>query len=447
MDTEPVMMAAACFIGCGAPNHDEGRIRRRRLAIDQPLRAAGLPRAATRVLAGCLQFCEPVRVGGQQRHGPEGPGKEVQVEARDDHVSTTIGQLRDEAHDVGPEELRLVDADHPGVVSQLILECPNVRYRDCRETNLAVGGNGLEGITVVEGRLERLDRRTGVARLIEPADQFLRLAAEHATADQVKAPGWLVEPDLLEADRAGFRCVMTPADWQKALGRAIDWMEPLRAAGQVSTTGLRADAVIELEGKISRAHQLRQRAGRLAGVVELPTGHHDVDPMNRRQVVENLHQPVVVPLPVVDGDELRRGIELVQQLVGIRWTLEPLTPAALALSPLGLGLELLGLAGMGRPGECAQTAEAAALAVLAVALVDHGLSFAGLRSGGTLPSPARPGWDWPADPRRSSPAPWRRRSWPGSRAATRRLAERPASGPPPRATRSRRWDGGPAPRG
>jgi len=49
--------------------------------------------------------------------------------------------------------------------------------------------------------------------------------------------------------------------------------------------------------------------------------------MNRRQIVEDLHQPVVVPLRVVDGDELRRGIELVQQPVGIRWTVEPLTPA------------------------------------------------------------------------------------------------------------------------
>jgi len=59
----------------------------------------------------------------------------------------------------------------------------------------------------------------------------------------------------------------------------------------------------------------------------------------------------------------------------------PLTPAALALGPLGLGLELLGLAGMGRPRECSQTAEASALAVLAVALVDHGLSFAEAGSG------------------------------------------------------------------
>src|SRR5207245_1417460 len=182
-----------------------------------------------------------------------------------------------------------------------------VRNGDRRKADLAARGDGLEGVAVVEGRLERLDRRTGVARLIEPADQFLRLAAEHATDDQVEAPGGLVEPDLLEADRAGFWCVMTPADWQKALGCAIGWVEPLRAAGQVSATGLRADAVIELEGKVGRAHQLRQRAGRLAGVVELPTGHHDVDPMNRRQIVEDLHQPVVVALRVVDGDQLRRA--------------------------------------------------------------------------------------------------------------------------------------------
>src|SRR2546421_564902 len=437
MDTDPVVMTAACFIGCRAPNHDQRRIRRRRLAIEQPLRAAGLPRAATRVLAGCLQFCEPVRVGGQQRHRPEGPGKEVQVEARDDHVSTTIGQLRDEAHDVRPEELRLVDADHPGVVSQLILECPNVRYRDCRETNFAVGGNGLEGVAVVEGGLEGLDRRTGKACLIEPADQFLGLAAEHATADQVETSGWLVEPNLLEADRAGVRRVMTPADWQKALRRAIGRVEPLRAAGQVSATGLRADAVIELEGEVGRAHQLRQWAGRLAGVVELPTGHHHVDPMNRGQIVEDFHQPVVVPLRVVDGDELRRGIELVQQLVGIRWTVEPLTPAALALGPLGLGLELLGLAGMGRPRECAEATEASALAVLAVALVDHGLSFAGLRSGETPSSPARPGSDWPTGPRPSLPAPWRRRSWPDSRVASRRLPGTPANAPPHRQMQSR----------
>ncbi len=148
MDTHSVMMAAAGFIGRRAADHDKRRIRRRRLAIDQPLRAAGLPRAATRVLAGCLEFCETVGVGGQQGHRSEGSGEEIQVEAGHDHVTAAISQVFNKVNYVRPEELCFVDADHPRVVSQLIPECRHVRDRDRWETDLAVRGDGFEGDSV-----------------------------------------------------------------------------------------------------------------------------------------------------------------------------------------------------------------------------------------------------------------------------------------------------------
>src|SRR5207248_11369086 len=102
-----------------------------------------------------------------------------------------------------------------------------------------------------------------------------------------------------------------------------------------------------------------------AGVVELPTRDHDVDPMNRRQVVEHLHQQVVVPLRVVDGDELRGGIELAQQLVGIGRAGQPLTPAALSISGPGLCLCRLCRAAVCGPWLYAETVLAEALVIVA----------------------------------------------------------------------------------
>src|SRR5207302_6646158 len=125
-------------------------------------------------------------------------------------------------------------------------------------------------IPVIERRREGLDGGPGIPRLIEPADQLLGFAAEHAAADQIETAGGLVEPDLLKRHRPRLRRVMAPADGQKALGRAVARMKSLRPAGQVATPGLSADAVVELEGEIRAAQQFRHRTGGSAGGLELP---------------------------------------------------------------------------------------------------------------------------------------------------------------------------------
>src|SRR6202022_3839482 len=95
-------------------------------------------------------------------------------------------------------------------------------------------GHRRDRVPVVERGLERLDRGTGVARLVEAADQLLRFAAEHAAADQVEAARRLIEPDFLEGPRPRLRTVVTAADGEKALRRPVHRKETLRPAGEVA---------------------------------------------------------------------------------------------------------------------------------------------------------------------------------------------------------------------
>src|SRR6202022_3817681 len=112
------MMAAARLVGRRAANHNERRIRRRGLAVDEALRTARLSRAANGVLAGCLQLREPVGVGRQERHRSERTAEEVQVEAGDDYMTASIGQLLCQVNDLRTEELRLVDTHHASLLPQ-----------------------------------------------------------------------------------------------------------------------------------------------------------------------------------------------------------------------------------------------------------------------------------------------------------------------------------------
>src|SRR5207253_3167376 len=103
------MMAAASLVCGSTTNNHEGSVRGCRPPVDQPLGPGCLARPAARILAGCLQLGEPVRICREQGHGSEGPAEEVEVETGDDHVPASIGQLFCQVDDVGFEELGLVD--------------------------------------------------------------------------------------------------------------------------------------------------------------------------------------------------------------------------------------------------------------------------------------------------------------------------------------------------
>ena len=153
-------------------------------------------------------------------------------------MPAAIGELFGQGDDVGLEELRLVDPNHPRVVVHLGAQSGRIRNGDGGKADFPVRRNRLDGVPVVERGLESLDREARVSRLVQPPDQLLRLSAEHAAADQVQAARRLVEPNLLERLRPGFSRVMAPAYREEPFGGAIHDLESLRPAGQVTAAWL-----------------------------------------------------------------------------------------------------------------------------------------------------------------------------------------------------------------
>src|SRR5215471_5518391 len=115
----------------------------------------------------------------QLRHGLERPPAVVLVEPGDDDALAHARELLAHVHELGAEELPLVDADHLRLVRVLQdLRC--LLHRARRDPQLAVGHDRVLGIAIVDRGLEDLHALAGDLRAAQPADQLLRLAAVHA---------------------------------------------------------------------------------------------------------------------------------------------------------------------------------------------------------------------------------------------------------------------------
>src|SRR5207302_11331983 len=125
----------------------------------------------------------------QFRHWTQRSGQEVQLETRDHQVPAGVGELLQQINDGLFKELSFVDVDHARVRTQLVTQVLDAGDGYGRESNIAVRGHGLQRVTVVECRLEGLDRSPRVALLVEAADQLLCPPAEHAARDHLQAAG------------------------------------------------------------------------------------------------------------------------------------------------------------------------------------------------------------------------------------------------------------------
>ena len=117
--------------------------------------------------------------------GPERQPAVVGVETRDDDAAAGARQRLHDAHDLGAEELRLVDTDDVERLGQLG-HVAGVTDGHAAHPQARVGDDvgGVE--PVVDRRLEHRDRLAGDLGPPEAPHQLLALAGEHRAADDLE---------------------------------------------------------------------------------------------------------------------------------------------------------------------------------------------------------------------------------------------------------------------
>ena len=106
---------------------------------------------------------------------------------------TRVGKFEDQRHQLGTEELRLVDADHVhplgrgaeqfALTGQLRADGLRVGHRHRFERAPGMAGDFAGVVAVVDGRLEHGDPLPGDQGASQAANEFFALAAEHGTDD------------------------------------------------------------------------------------------------------------------------------------------------------------------------------------------------------------------------------------------------------------------------
>jgi hypothetical protein len=123
--------------------------------------------------------------GHQVGHRRERPPEIVLIEPCQDDPQPTIRERLGDFDDPDVEELRLVDRDH---VRALVNFAENAVAR-CQGDRLAplpiMRDDGGRIITSVDAGLERLDVLARELRSLQPPEELLRLAAEHAPDDDL----------------------------------------------------------------------------------------------------------------------------------------------------------------------------------------------------------------------------------------------------------------------
>ena len=175
-----MVFAAARLIHFRSAHDDDGVVVVGRLAVHQPLRAAGVFAAYH---ADGVQFIHLLGLRRERGHGAEGLAAEVGIETRHDHPHALVGQPIHNCDDLRIQELRLVDGHHGGIVLQLrpdvggLLDGDGVEFGSGMRHDL-----GLR-IAVVDPGLEDLDLLLGDLGPPQAPDQLVGLAAEHRAGD------------------------------------------------------------------------------------------------------------------------------------------------------------------------------------------------------------------------------------------------------------------------
>ena len=105
---ELVAAAAARLVLLERADDDRRAVGRSGRAVDEPLRHR---RRAAAAVADGLQLVDDLRAAEQLRHRPEREAAKVLVEAGRDDAKAALDETVEDEHDLGREELHLVDAD------------------------------------------------------------------------------------------------------------------------------------------------------------------------------------------------------------------------------------------------------------------------------------------------------------------------------------------------
>src|SRR5947199_13898 len=141
--------AAARLVGIESADDDRRAVGRRRVPVDESLRHRGRSAAA---VADGLELVDELRTAQELGERSERPPAEVLVEARGDDARSPCDQHVDHEHDLGGEELHLVDPDHVVAVG----EPRNVlgpRDGDGAHLRAGVADDVADVVAVVDARL------------------------------------------------------------------------------------------------------------------------------------------------------------------------------------------------------------------------------------------------------------------------------------------------------
>lgn len=137
----------------------------------------------------------------QLRNWLERPAKIILVKSRDDHPLPGVSQLFAHGDQIQIEELGLVDADDAGFATQT-KNGRGALDRRGLDRILIVGDHLVRAVARLDRRLEYLDSLPSNPRATQAADQFLRLPAEHGSADQLDPP-----PFVRPVEDEGFHTI------------------------------------------------------------------------------------------------------------------------------------------------------------------------------------------------------------------------------------------------
>jgi len=186
------MTAGARFVALLGADEDDRVVVRGRTPVDDAL-CARRWFAAHHADGGELVHAFGHRE--QRRHRAERLAAEIQVQPGADDAPTFGCQMIDDARQIGVEELRLIDADDRGVGGDASQQFHGRGNRRGVDAAAVVRAHLIDGVTIVDGRLEHLYLLARDHRAPQPANQLFALAAEHAAADDFDAalsfPWWV----------------------------------------------------------------------------------------------------------------------------------------------------------------------------------------------------------------------------------------------------------------
>lgn len=181
-----VASAAACFVGFGGSDEDDGVVVGGGFAFDDAL---GVACGSSALDADGAEFDDFVGDGHELGHGAEGLSSEVLIESGADDFFSLVGPFDGALDDALVEELGFFDADEVGFGEEELVEFGQGGDGDGGVGDSLVGDDHLFVVAAVDGGFEDLDLFFGVEGSSGSSDEFFAFPSVHASADDGELAG------------------------------------------------------------------------------------------------------------------------------------------------------------------------------------------------------------------------------------------------------------------